>query len=143
MPQSIAAAATKTTEAPPWCQLTLLPVPPSVRLIEGRASITREGRYSTPITAIARQSTAKRSACGLPKAAWTLVSSSRCRTARYSPNLLKSGLRFSAKAAAPSLPSALRTNRSRPAVAILARPAWCSVSVLKACLRNLIAVGLI
>src|SRR5690606_23831324 len=57
--------------------------------------------------------------------------------------LAKSGLRFSAKAAAPSLASSVSPNTSSADIARLLRPAWWSVSALNDCLRNRIAVGLI
>src|SRR5665811_2618080 len=56
---------------------------------------------------------------------------------------LKSGLRFSANAAAPSRPSGEAVNRSSADMARLLRPAWWSVSALKDCLRNRMAVGLL
>src|SRR5206468_1818194 len=54
----------------------------------------------------------------------------------------KSGVRFSAKARAPSCPSSVLRYMARALDAMLARPAWCSVSTLKDRLRNSMAVGL-
>ena len=54
----------------------------------------------------------------------------------------KFGVRFSAKAVAPSIPSGETANRSNADMARLDRPAWWSVSALNDCLRKRSAVGL-